>query len=255
MPDGAHTPLIHILGEAEALAARVAGRFIELACEAIEERRRFSVALAGGSTPRRVYQLLAEQELSTRLDWRQVHIFFGDERCVPPDDVRSNYRMASEAFLSRVPMPAGNVRRMRGEGDPDESARLYEETLRRFFSDAAWPRFDLVLLGMGEDGHTASLFPHTPALAERRAWVVANAGESLETARLTLTLPAINHAAHLLFIVSGAAKSMRLKEVLDHAKEDASGGSGRTPLPAALVRPVSGTLEWFVDRGAAAHLR
>jgi 6-phosphogluconolactonase len=219
-------------------------RFINFAQAAIGLQGRFSVAVAGGNTPKRVYELLASERYRGRTQWSSVHIFFGDERCVPPDHPDSNYRMVQESLLSHVPIPTVNVHRMRGEDDPPLSARLYEEELRAFFKAAPWPRFDLVLLGMGEDGHTASLFPNTAALREKKACVVANWVEQLGTFRLTLTVPAICHAAHIIFLVTGKAKAHRLHEVL-------SGPRDPERLPAQLIQPVNGSLEWLVDKAAA----
>ena len=237
-------PDLHVYEDPEAVARAVARRFVELAREAVESHGRFAVALAGGSTPKRVYELLATEEFSGQVRWERVHLFFGDERAVPPEHPESNFRMARSALLSRVPIPSDNVRRMRGEGDAEDAALAYEGELRAFFADAPWPRFDLVLLGIGDDGHTASLFPHTPALRELTRWAVANPVEKLKTVRLTLTAPAINHAAHVLFIVTGAAKRERLQEVI-------AGPPDPERLPAQLIRPVRGTLEWFLDRAAS----
>ncbi|HEX8650981.1 MAG TPA: 6-phosphogluconolactonase [Pyrinomonadaceae bacterium] len=236
---------ILVFDDAEEVAKAAADRFIELAGEAVASDGRFSVALAGGSTPRRTYQMLASDEYRERIDWARVHIFFGDERCVPPTDSESNYHMAYEAMLSRLPvLPRENVHRMMGEGDPSSGARLYEQELRSFFPDAPWPRFDLVLLGMGDDGHTASLFPDTHALREEQAWVAANWVGKLKTFRLTLTVPAINHAANVLFMVTGAAKAECLSEVI-HAPRDPE------RLPAQMIRTVNGWLTWLVDKEAA----
>ena len=207
-------PHFHVSKDPEAVARAVASRFVELAREAVESHGRFAVALAGGSTPKRVYELLATEEFNGQVPWERVHVFFGDERAVPPEHPESNFRMARSALLSRVPVPAENVRRMRGEGDPEEAAGAYESELRAFFAAAPWLRFVFVMLGMGVDGHTASLFPHTPALREQTRWAVANPVEKLKTVRLTLTAPAINHAAHVLFVVTGAAKRERLQEVI-----------------------------------------
>lgn len=243
---------VRVLTDADAVARAVAARFVEIACEAVGARGRFSVALSGGTTPRRVYELLSGEEFSARVEWAKVHVFFGDERCVPPDDAESNYRMARESLLSRVPIPTQNVHRMIGEGDAVANARLYEDELRAFFrTDESpieeLPRFDLALLGMGDDGHTASLFPHSPALEERQAWVVANRIEKFNAFRLTLTARAINHAAHVLFIVTGAGKAERLREVLE-------GGRDPLRLPSQLIKPTSGTLDWYVDRAASSKL-
>ncbi|MCA1555486.1 MAG: 6-phosphogluconolactonase, partial [Acidobacteria bacterium] len=161
MPANRATPNLQIFADAGKVARAAAERFIELARESVAAHGRFSVALAGGSTPKRIYELLASDELNAQLDWSAVHIFFGDERCVPPDHADSNYRMANEALLSRVSLPEQNIHRMRGEGDAVANARLYEDELRGFFDGENWPQFDLVMLGMGDDGHTASLFPGT----------------------------------------------------------------------------------------------
>lgn len=237
-------PRFVVCKDVESVAASVAVTFDELARAAVAERGRFAVALAGGSTPRRAYEILSDEYLGWRLPWNHIHLFFGDERCVPEDHPESNFRMARETLLSRVPVPAPNVHPMRCEGDPELAARAYETELRDFFGDADWPRFDLVMLGMGEDGHTASLFPDSPALGERAAWVVAARVEKLNSTRLTLTLPVINHARHLLLTVTGAAKRNRLKEVLPTEP-------GAGPLPVQLLRPDRGRLEWFLDEAAA----
>ncbi len=240
-------PSVRVFADPEAVAAAAARRFVELARAAVDDRGAFSVALSGGSTPRRVYELLAGDEYRERVDWRGVHVFFGDERAVPADHAESNYRMASEALLSRVPLSPENVHRIEGLGDAAANASDYESVMRGFFGDADWPRFDLVMLGMGDDGHTASLFPGTAALSERRAWAVANWVEKFGAWRITLSAPAINAARSVLFLVTGAAKAERLQEVL-------KGGRDPSRLPSQLISPRDGTLEWFVDRAAAARL-
>jgi 6-phosphogluconolactonase len=240
-------PKVTVLEGAEEVARAAAERFVELAQAAVGERGRFAAALSGGSTPRRAYELLAGEDYRGRVDWPRAHLFFGDERMVPPDDSESNYRMAGEALLSRVPIPPENVHRINGLGDALANARLYEDELRTFFNDDAWPRFDLVLLGMGDDGHTASLFPGTAALDERAAWVAANWVEKFNAYRVTLTAPAINRAAHVLFLVTGAGKAEALGEVL-------RGEPDPRRLPSQLIRPLDGALEWLVDRAAAARL-
>ncbi|MDQ3820554.1 MAG: 6-phosphogluconolactonase [Acidobacteriota bacterium] len=231
----------------EEVARAAADRFVEIARAAVGARGRFSVALSGGSTPKRAYELLASTEYRDKIDWAKAHIFFGDERCVPPDDAESNYRMANEAMLSRVALPGRNVHRIQGVGDPVANARLYEDELRTFFNDAAWPRFDLVLLGMGDDGHTASLFPGSAAINEQRAWVAANWVEKFKAYRITLTLPAINHAAHIAFLVTGESKADRLSEVL-------GGTNSSAQLPSQLIKPADGSLEWLIDKAASARL-
>jgi len=243
----AGAPHVRIFEDADALARAAAGRFVEAAQAAVKASGRFSVALAGGNTPRKVYELLSGDEFSPRVDWARRHIFFGDERCVPPDHSESNYRMAQETLLSRVPVPPENVHRIEGVGDPAENARAYEDELRSFFGDVEWPEFDLVLLGLGDDGHTASLFPYTPALDAGGAWVAANRVEKLGALRITLTAPAISHARHVLFLVSGRSKASRLAEVV-------RGNFEPERLPAQSIRPVAGELEWFVDEEAAREL-
>ena len=238
---------VKIFDDANALARAAAGRFVETAEAATKASGRFSVALAGGNTPRKVYEHVAGDESAARVEWSRCHVFFGDERCVPPDHPKSNYRMADETLLSRVPLPRENVHRAEGTGDPAENARAYEVELRSFFGDAEWPEFDLVLLGLGDDGHTASLFPHTPALDAGGAWVAANWVEKLGAFRITLTAPAINHARRVLFLVSGRSKAARLAEIVRGRFEP-----GR--LPAQSIRPVAGQLEWFVDEEAAREL-
>lgn len=243
------TPNFQIYANADEVARAAARRFAELARESIAANGRFSVALAGGSTPKRIYELLAAEDFGSALDWQNIHVFFGDERTVPPDHDDSNFRMANEALLSRVALPPENVHRMRGESDAVANARLYEDELRGFFGDdAAWPVFDLVMLGMGDDGHTASLFPGTHALDMNAAWVAANWVEKFDTYRVTLTAPAINHARQIMFIVTGAGKAERLHEVINGAYEPHR-------LPSQLIRPRAGTLTWFLDEAAAAKLQ
>jgi 6-phosphogluconolactonase len=243
----AGAPRVEVYEDAAALARAAAERFVRIADEATQASGRFGVALAGGNTPRKVYELLSGDEYRPRVDWGRCHVFFGDERCVPPGHAESNYRMTYESLLSRVPLPAENVRRIKGEGDPPASARAYEDELRSFFGKQPWPQFDLVVLGMGDDGHTASLFPHTAALDETRRWVASNRVERLGAFRVTLTAPAINDARHVMFLVSGASKAARLAEVIKGRFEPAR-------LPAQSVRPVAGELLWLVDEEAAREL-
>jgi 6-phosphogluconolactonase len=245
--DGA-PPGVRVFEDAEAVARAAAEEFARLAREAVDERGAFSVALSGGTTPRRVYELLASADFSPRVPWAGVHVFFGDERQVPPDHAESNYRMANEALLARVPLPAENVHRIEGVGDARANASDYESVMRGFFGDAAeWPRLDLVFLGMGDDGHTASLFPGTEALGEGRAWVAANWVEKLGVWRVTLTAPVINSARNVVFLVTGAGKAERLREVLAGERDTAR-------LPSQLIEPREGELFWYLDRSAAAQL-
>lgn len=228
------------------LSRRVAEEFVGLAKDKASRAGRFTVALAGGSTPKGLYSLLATPESHRRIDWRQVYLFWGDERCVPPDHAESNYRMANESLISRVPIPEGNVYRMNGKQDPKASASRYEATLKRAFqlSEKEIPRFDLVLLGMGEDGHTASLFPDSEALEETRRLVAAVYVEKLKSHRLTLTFPILNHAANVFFLVAGGSKAKILREVL-------LGQDGTEKYPAQRIKPNNGRVLWFVDQPAA----
>jgi 6-phosphogluconolactonase len=223
---------------AEAAARDLAAR----AEEATNERGRFAVALAGGSTPKATYEVLA-RDYADKLDWGRVHVFFGDERTVPPDHEDSNYRKAHEALLSHVPV--GSIHRMRGELPPAEAAASYEEELREFFgaSDET-PSFDLILLGLGEDGHTASLFPETSALDVANRWVVANPVLKLDTTRLTLTIPVINAAKAVTFLVAGRGKAEALKKILE-------GDADPREYPAKFIRPEDGDLTWMADRAAS----
>jgi len=237
---------VFVFDTAEQLANAAAERFVDYEYAFHGEPDRFSVALAGGNTPRRVYELLASERFKHQVEWAQVDLFFGDERCVPPDHPESNYAMVYETLVSQVPIPAKNVHRIIGEGNPAESAKLYETQLKIFFSGVTWPRFDFVLLGMGADGHTASLFPGSHALDEKSKWVVQTRAEGVPHDRITLTVPVFNHAARVLFLVEGAGKAERLAQVLQPQ-------AGVEPRPAQTIQPVDGSLEWLVD-GAAASL-
>jgi len=221
------------------------GRFLHLVRAALRSRDQFTVALAGGSTPRQLYSLLTEK----RLDWERLHFFWGDERCVPPDHANSNFRMADEVLLSHVPIPAENIHRIHGELPAEEAALDYEDELRHFFRYQT-PRFDLILLGLGSDGHTASLFPGTPAVREKVRWVVGVDHRSPPPPlvnRVTLTPPALNAAANIIFLVSGTEKAERLAEVLQ-------GPYQPELLPAQIVKPVDGHVCWLVDQAAADKL-
>lgn len=232
---------IKVYPDGDALARAAAAHFVALAAQAIEARGRFVVALSGGSTPRATYSLLASAEFASRVDWARVQVFWGDERCVPPDHPESDYRMARETLLNRVPLPAGNIHRIRAELEPRRAVALYREELEAVLGAEGW--FDLMLLGMGVDGHTASLFPGTAALEEKTRWVVENYVEPLNAWRITLTLLVINAARQVTFLVSGAAKARPLARVW--AGEQ---------LPAALVQPSPGRLTWLVDAAAAGQL-
>jgi 6-phosphogluconolactonase len=234
---------ICVYSSSEELSAAAAREFAARAEEAIEERGRFTVVLAGGSTPETMYGILARDYMG-RIDWSKVYVFFGDERSVPPHHEDSNLKMASEVLLDHVPV--ANVHRIRGELPPDEAAEAYEEELRKFFQTEDVPRFDLILLGIGADGHTASLFPWTPALEIQDRWVVANPVPRLDTTRITLTVPAINAARAVIFLVEGEDKAEAVREVLE-------GDADPRAYPAKLIQPPGGP-EWMLDRSAASLL-
>lgn len=203
------------------------------------------VALAGGSTPRRLYELLSEIK---NINWSRVHVYWSDERAVPPDHEECNYRMAYEVLLERVSIPDEQIHRMRGEVPPEDAARQYERVLRETFElePGQLPQFDLILLGMGADGHTASLFPGTSAVHERERLVVANDDPDLSIPRITLTFPVLNAAAKVMFLVAGQDKAPAVRQVI-------AGSDGDQP-PAAFVRPTNGNLRWLLDREAATGL-
>ncbi len=236
---------ISIFTDIQTLSQAVANLFIDNAILTIETKGRFSVALAGGSTPQESYELLASEKYSKLINWSQVYIFWGDERCVPPDHIESNYYMAWEAFLKYLPIPTTNIYRMEGERDPWEAAQRYQDKLMDFFGEI--PRFDLILLGMGNDGHTASLFPGTKALFDSKVMVTANYIEKLSSWRITLTPLAINQASRIAFIVSGENKASTLNKVI-HGKYKPD------IYPSQLIKPVHGKLNWYIDKNAATHL-
>lgn len=238
----ASPPEIRVLSSAEDLFQAAAAEFVSLAQSAVRANGRFTVALAGGSTPKSLYQLLANR---SDLPWDKMYFFFGDERHVPPDHPDSNYRMAYVAMLSKV--PPENVFRVRTEArDAVAAAADYQQTLQSFFhlGPGEFPGFDLMLLGLGPDGHTASLFPGSAALQETRRLVVANWVEEFHSYRITFTYPVLNHAACVLFLVSGQEKAHALHQIIE----------GAADLPAKQVHPAGGKLLWMIDRAAASGL-
>jgi 6-phosphogluconolactonase len=241
---------IEILKDGDALALRVADLFALAAQESAAARPRFAVALSGGETPRALYKLLARQQFSQKVPWRRTHLYWGDERCVPPGDSASNYGMAREAFIKHVPIAPENVHRMRGEELPEEAAQEYDAELRRLAAQARprvdVPVFDLVLLGLGSDGHTASLFPHSDALTVEDQFAVATSAPD-GTPRLTVTAPVINAARRVWFLVSGAEKAGMVAEVIEGLRVP-------NAVPAQGVAPVHGSLTWFLDQAAASEL-
>jgi len=238
------------------LAHDAARRFETIAREAIASQGRFTVALSGGNTPRSIHNSLAAEAATSQVDWSKVYIFFGDDRCVPPTSPESNYGMAWDTLPSKVPIPPENVYRMLGEDNPEQAAEIYSTQLKTFFglaqaggpSPENFPRFDLIFLGMGPDGHTASLFPGTAALQERSKPVTANFVPKLNVNRLTLTAPSINRAANIVFLVAGADKAPALHQVLE-------GEYQPQIYPSQLIRPSQGKLVFLVDQAAAAELK
>ena len=242
-------PEILVCNDVEELNRRAAAQFIAVASEAIARAGRFSVALSGGSTPKALYALLASPDYRDRVDWSRTHLFWGDERCVPPDHAESNFRMVNEALLSKIQIPGKNIHRLAGEKKPNQAAADYEGELRDFFALAPGqlPRFDLILLGLGEDGHTASLFPGSSALTEQEHLVATTYVEKLKAHRLTLTLPVINNAAQVSFLVAGASKAAIVGNLL-------GANSQSFDYPAGRIHPSNGQLTWFITRDAAGNL-
>jgi 6-phosphogluconolactonase len=242
---------IRILADGAAIAKRAAREFIQAAVAAVQQKGSFAVALAGGSTPRALYSLLAtDAALRSQVPWDKIHLFFGDERHVGPDHPDSNFRMATEAMISKAPLKPEQVTRIKGEyPDAEQAAREYEQALREYFKlkDGEYPRFDLVLAGMGNEGHTLSLFPGTKALHADRRIVVRNWIGKLYTERITLTGPAASNATQVIFMVAGADKAPALKAVLEGPYEPEQ-------LPAQLLQPKNGKLLWLVDSAAGGIL-
>jgi len=244
--NGREAGLIERFPDAETLSRAAAERFAGMARGAAGARGRFSALLAGGETPRRTYELLAAEPLRGRVPWGAVHLFWGDERCVPPDSPNSNYGMARKSLIDHVPLDPEHVHPVRWDLSPEDAAAAYEGEIKAFFPGGP-PRFDLALLGLGADGHTASLLPGSPAAAETVRWtaVAKRPGEAFS--RVTVTPPLLNRAATVLFLVSGAGKAEVLRTLLE-------GGDAAARYPASLVRPVSGDLRWLVDEAAASGL-
>jgi 6-phosphogluconolactonase len=235
--------VIESFADLNALSDAAARLFADQAEQASAARGRFSVALSGGSTPNRTYERLVQLPFRDRVPWSKVHFFWGDERCVPADDPRSNFRAARQAMLDHVPIPPEQIHPIPGVQEPRAAAEQYETLLRGFFGEGP-PRFDMVFLGLGENGHTASLFPGTPVLDERQRWVAEVYVAEEDLFRVTLTAPLLNQAAVVVFLVAGAAKAAVLRDVLE-------GPQDPSRLPAQLIRPTNGELRWLVDRAAS----
>ncbi len=245
---------IIVAKDLEDLGQKSAGWVAQYVLNAAKVKDRVAIVLSGGMTPRGLYERLAGEKFQRLIPWRQVHLFWGDERCVSPGHLESNYRLAYETFISRVPIPSQNVHPMPGANpNPERAAEEYEKLLRQFFGFSerrrrgGWPQFDLVILGVGLDGHTASLFPMSSVLREKKRWVAAPFVAKLRTHRLTLTPPIFNHAAQVIFLVSGKEKAVVLKKGL-------TTGQSRPSFPYRLIRPPHGRLIFFLDAEAASQL-
>lgn len=239
-------PYVYVFPDLDALSHEAADRLCAVAREAVQERGVFHIALSGGSTPARLYRLLAEPPRSLQVPWENTHVFWGDERCVPPDHPDSNFLLANTALLSKIDIPPGNVHRVHTNEDPQHAAVFYEQEILDVIDPGSsrFPRFDMILLGMGDDGHTASLFPNGAELSEQARTAIATSKPG-GWDRVTLSLPAVNAARHVLFLAAGAAKAPLLARALHSPTPD---------VPASMVRPTDGTLAWLVDREAAAQL-
>lgn len=239
---------LRIFEDMGALSAAAADIFVRAAAQAIDARGRFLAALSGGSAPTGLYRLLARAPLRDRVDWGKTFVFWGDERCVPPDDEGSNYRQAHQALLAHVPVPGENILRIRGELQPETASDAYTQSLKRYAAPGLdWPRFDLALLGMGADGHTASLFPGSPLEVAAPVLPVSADYQGRPAQRVTLTPPVFNSARLVVFLVSGENKAAVLKHVLSDTL---------TPeqYPAQRIQPTDGQLIWLVDEAAGSHL-
>ena len=243
-------PEIHRFSDTQELTRAAAELFLEVGRQAITQRNCFLAALSGGSTPKTLYSILASEDHAQQLDWSKVHFLFGDERSVPPTHADSNFAMANAMLFSPLHIPSTQIHRIRGEDPPEAAAAHYETTLRHLTAavPGQWPQLDLVLLGMGDDGHTASLFPGTASLTEGTRWVVPGTSPQGTRARVTLTLGVINHASVVLFLVAGRNKAAVVRRVLEQRPGDPG------PYPAALVRPETGRLLWYLDHAAASEL-
>lgn len=238
-----------ICADAAGVAETAATKALEMAIKTVGEKDLVSIALSGGSTPRGLYELLAnpKEKYFSNFPWTEAHFFFADERHVPPDDINSNYRMVNDSLFSRVPLPPGNIHRIPAElADANDAARRYEIELQNFFGPGL-PALDLILLGMGTDGHTASLFPGSEMLLEQDRLVVAPWIDKLKSYRITLTLRVLNNASEVDFLVSGREKAAMLKTVLEGERDPQN-------LPAQAISPVHGRITWLVDREAATFL-
>lgn len=237
---------VRVFKDLDALSLAAAGEVVSLSKEAIALHETFAVALSGGSTPKGLYSLLGQFPYRDEIDWKRVLVFWADERCVPPTHPESNFRLAFDAFLSKVSPPAENIRRIAGEEDPGRAAEQYEQDIRSHFGAVSFPTFDLMILGAGGDGHTASLFPGSDVLREKKRLAAPVYLEPAKRNRVTLTLPVLNHAAKVLFLAAGRAKAGVVHEILENGNPK--------QYPAGLIEPVRGSVTWMIDQEAAGSL-
>lgn len=235
-----------VFPDIDSLSRAAAVLFKEFADTSIDTKGNCRAAVSGGSTPKKLFSLFAT-EYGKNIAWKNVNIFWADERCVPKEDDESNYKHADMLWLSEVNIPKTNIYRIQGEKDPEKEAQRYEQIMKKAFSTQDIPSFDLIMLGMGEDGHTASLFPESGALDEESRLVIPVYGEKLKHNRITMTLPILNNASHIMFLVSGRSKARVLSEIIEHPDK-------RRRYPAGIIRPVHGDIRWFVDNEAASLL-
>ena len=234
-----------VFPDSASLAHGAAEMFVGLARDVIAAQGRFSAALSGGTTPSLLFGLLGS-EYGDKLRWEYVNLFWTDERAVPPDQEQSNFRIANAELISKIAIPVENVHRMQGEIAPTEAAEIYERELRQYFGEAGIPEFDLILLGVGEDGHTASLFPGSKALSEKQRFVLPVFSDASPNWRITLTMPVLNNASHLVFLVSGKSKAGIIGNIL--------GKGNSAGYPAGVIKPIRGTVTWLLDKEAAVRL-
>jgi 6-phosphogluconolactonase len=233
---------IQIYPDLETISRKAADIFLQISGKYIEDKGRLAVALSGGSTPKRFYELLGSEPYSKRIDWRHIHFFWADERCVPPEHQDSNYRLAFDAFLSKIPLPEENIHRIKGEEEPQKEAGEYEQDIQRFFGDSHLPVFDLIILGIGEDGHIASLFPGSQSMSEEKHLADFVDNREKKYPRITLTLPVLTNAENVLVLVSGKSKAVIVKKVISEKDES---------LPASLLTKGKGNLLFLLDKDAS----
>ena len=238
---------VQVLSDLEGISREAATLFVNASRNSIAARKKFAVAVSGGSTPRRLYTLLSAGPYRDQADWQKIHFFWADERCVPKENEVSNFKTVYDRLLSKVPIPDDHIHRIKGEEDPEKAARDYEADIKEFFGASRLPVFDLVLLGMGEDGHTASLFPGSKSLEETARLAIPVYLKKPFGNRITLTLPVLNNAAQIIFLVAGSSKATVLSEILRD-------GEKRGEFPAGRIRPVRGTVIWLIDQEAAGRV-